>query len=193
MRIDRNLNLVLPIDTDTGTIYVHSMPISREVFEKYYRVISKVFAQIIAEGFAYSLAAGPRVASVMLRETAKELGQWDGPDGVENGLMAEIRRLSNVVMPTTEGGWSTIPFQEAITRKLLDPEDIMEAEGAIVFFTCNSSMHRRDQLKDILDGMVRLWDAQIISLNSSAFCNSLPISTVTDSSGETAPISSVPS
>ena len=190
MRIDRKLNLVLPLETDGGTIYVHSMPLSREAFERYYRIISKTFAAIYQEGLAS--IAGPRVAGMMLRDIATRSGVWDGPEGVENGLMNEIRRLSNVVM-LGETGWVTVPFYDAIRRDLLTADDISEAEGAIVFFICNSAMHRRAVLGPILDGMASLWGAQIVSSNCTEFAASLPISTETASSGATVPISSVPS
>ena len=132
MKIDKRLNLVTEVQTDEGTVFVHSMPISSEVFEKYFLVISKTFAAIIGEGLSF--VSGPRVAALMLKKIATDLGVWDGKDGVNNGLMAEIRRLSNVVMPT-ENGWKTYPLQDVIDKGMLDESDIAEVEGLIAFLS----------------------------------------------------------
>ena len=122
MRIDKKLNLVIPVDgTARGTIYVHSTPISRDVFEKYFMVLSKTFAQIYKQGL--DIYAGPRVAALLLRKTAEEMDVLDGFDGVENGLMAEMLRLTNVIY-SDEGGWRTMPYEDAVNQKILDSEDV---------------------------------------------------------------------
>ncbi len=188
MRINTRLNLVIPVDTDAGTLFVHSVPISREVFEKYFLVISKAFAAIYQEGL--NVVAGPRIAMLMLKRAAVERGEWDGPDGVQNGLVAEIRRLTNVAVPG-EGGWKSYPMQDAIDRSILDADDVSEVEGAVAFFTCASAMHKRDQLPAILGGMTSLWDARTTSLNFTDYLASLRTST--EAPGTTTTTSSVPS
>lgn len=197
MRIDRNLNIVVPIDAENGTIYVHSTPVSRDVFKQYYLPISKAFSAIYQEGL--SVVAGPRVAAMMLETVSRSLpspsGQgsaWDGRDGVENGLLDEIRRLSNVVMPG-DSGWTTLPLDDAIRQKLLSQDDLDEVEGILVFFICASAMHLRRELPSILGGLTKMWGGQIVSSNSTEFANSLPMSTATDNSGETAHTSSATS
>jgi len=197
MRIDRNLNLVVPVDTDNGTIYVHSTPISRDVFKQYYLPISKTFSAIYQEGL--SVVAGPRIAAMMLETISRSLpslsGQgsaWEGRDGVENGLLNEIKRLSNVVMPG-DNGWTTLPLDDAIRQKLLSQDDLDEVEGILVFFICASAMHLRRELNSILSGLTKMWGGQIVSSNSSAWATSLATSIETGNSGETAPTSSVTS
>jgi hypothetical protein len=59
--------------------------------------------------------SGPRVAAMILKDKAIELGVWDGPEGVERGLIQEIRRLANVFVPTDKG-WETIPINEAVAN-----------------------------------------------------------------------------
>ena len=181
MKIDSKLNLVTEVETENGSIFVHSTPISREVFEKYFLTISKTFASIISEGLSF--ISGPRVAAMLLKKIATEQGAWDGRDGVEAGLMAEIRRLSNVIMPSSTG-WQTVPFQDAISRQLLDQDDIAEVEGLICFFICASAMSRKTEIKGVLERM-RLWGSSITLLNSTAFAASLPISTETETSTPT--------
>ncbi|MEJ0017536.1 MAG: hypothetical protein WDN25_13415 [Acetobacteraceae bacterium] len=191
MKISETLNLVVPIDQPDGTtIYVHSTPLSREVFETYYLVIAKTFSAIYGEGL--SDIAGPRIAAMLLRDVAVRSGLWEGPNGAERGLMAEIRRLSNVVMPGPNG-WQTIPYQDAVDRKMIDSQDVGEVENALVFFTVASAMHRRPTLAEMLPGAVKLWGAQTSSSSCMAFAGSLSTSSGTASSGANQVASSVPS
>jgi len=188
MRLDSKLNLVTEVETGEGSVFVHSMPISREVFEKYFLTISKTFASIISEGLSF--ISGPRVAAMLLKKTAIDQGVWEGRDGVSNGLMAEIRRLSNVIVPS-ENGWQTMPFQDAIDKKVMDQEDIAEVEGLVCFFICASAMSRRNEVQGVLDRM-RLWGSLTTSLNSTAYAASLPTSTETETSTTTENTSLVP-
>lgn len=191
MRINKALNLVIPVDWEKGgQIFVHSTPISREVFEQYFIVISKTFAAIFSQGLG--AVAGPRIAYLMLKKTAEDIGLWAGPAGVGVGLMAEIIRLSNVMMPD-KNGWKSIPLQSAIDKGMLDSETIAEIEGELVFFTCVSMMNKRNQVEPIMETVNGLWGSQTTSLNSTEFMNSLRISTEEESSGETEIISSLPS
>lgn len=173
MILNQKLNLVIPVEQSNGTTaYVHSVPISREVFERYHLVIAKTFARIFAMGLGE--VAGPRVAALVMKSVAEELGQWDGPTGVEKGLIAEVRRLTNVIAP---GG--PIPMQEAVDKKFFTPDDQSEVENAIAFFTVACSMLRRAQLAVAQDGLVQLWGGLTTSLNCTEFAASLLTSTGT--------------
>lgn len=202
MRINRKLNLVIPVDTGNGTIYVHSTPISRDIFEKYFLVLSKTFAQIYQQGL--NIQAGPRVAALLLKKIAVDSGEWDGPDGVQNGLVEEIKRLTNVVVSVGDWGenkdgqpapkgWQTMPYVAAVQRALLDEDDIAEVENALCFFTCASHLNTRMQLPIILGLIASLWGALNTPLNSTEYSNSLPTLIETANFGETARPSSVPS
>jgi len=188
MRIDKRLNLVTEVQTENGSVFVHSAPISREVFEKYFLVISKTFAAIIAEGLSF--VSGPRVAALMLKKVASDSGVWEGNDGVNKGLMAEIRRLSNVSMPS-ENGWKSVPFQDVIDKGLMDEADIAEVEGLVAFFICASAMSRRIEIRSVLERM-SVWGSSITLLNSTEFADSLPISMPEQTSADMEKISSVP-
>jgi len=190
MKIDRKLNLVLPIEREDEVLYVHAMPISQDVFETYFLPISKTFTAIYSEGL--SVIAGPRVAALMLKQVSQAIGVWDGPGGVQGGLMAEIRRLSNLVRPTDKG-WETLPLYDAISREILSQDEISEVEGAVTFFSVVSAMHTRSDLKGILAGLERCWDASPTSSNATEFASSLKTSMPDDVSGETVTLSSIPS
>lgn len=190
MRIDKKLNIAIPLEReDGGTFYVHSTPLSREMFEQYFLPISMAWAQIHQTGLR--AVAGPRVAALMLKKAAEQLNVWEGPGGVMLGLMPEIRRLSNVVAPGP-GGWATMPYQDAATKGFISAEDQAEVENAVCFFTLSSAMHRRQEMPVILGGMTALWDTLVTSLNSTEFAVSLQTSTVAETSTERV-VSSVPS
>ena len=192
MEINKKLNLVLPV----GDAYVHSTPISQEAFARYYLVLSKTFSKIYTEGLG--IAAGPRVAFYLLQDVARDLG-GDKDDAraisladVENGLVAEIVRLSNLVSLTSDG-WKTVPLQEALDKGTLDEEDRDEVMNALTFFTVAWAMHRRTDRVAILASAMSLWGGRLESSNSTAFAASLPTSIETESSGPKMPVSSVPS
>jgi hypothetical protein len=191
MKIDRKLNLVVPVERAPGeTVYVHAMPLGREVFERYFLVISKAFAAIYNEGLGF--VAGPRVAAMLIRRVAEDLNVWDGPEGVEAGLVAEMRRLSNVLAPSPKG-WTQIPLQQAIDQGFIDEADASEVENAIAFFTVASAMHRRAELKDVLEGASKLWGAHVSSLNCTEYTASLPTSTEGETTGARVIQSPIPS
>ena len=179
MRIDKKLNLVIPVERDDGTTaYVHAIPVSAEVFDKFFLEISRTFAGIIATGLGE--IAGPRVAAKVLRKTSQDLGTWRE---VESGLVADMRRTSSVLVPKGTGGWDFITLQEALDRDLFSAEDVSEVENAITFFTVYSAIQRRRDLAETLDGLAGLWGAQITSLSATEYAASLRTSTKVDATG----------
>ena len=168
MHINKSLNLVIPVETDDhGTLYFHSTPISRDVFERYFLIISKVFAALFAEGL--NVIAGPRIAYLMLKELAEKAGKLED---VQNGLLNEIHRLTNVSM-LIDDGWQSVPYQTIIERKILDADILMEVENAIVFFICVSAMHKREVLTGTIEAMTGLFGWQYSSLNCTEYTASL--------------------
>jgi len=178
MKLDKALNLVIPIDQDEGRIYVHSTPISREVFEKYFLAISKTFAAIYSEGL--NVLAGPRVAALMLRRVSEDMG-------LDTGLIDEIRRLSNVIV-----SGKTVPLEVALNQGVLSADDYHEVEGIIVFFICVSAMHKRSLVASILTEMCGLWGSGTTLSNCTEYASYLQTLTETASSGETATPSVIP-
>ena len=188
MKLNEKLNFVIPLygDDDVITAYVHSTPISREVFEAHFLVISRVFAAIHAEGLGE--IAGPRVAALILQKVAERMND---PKSAES-LLNEIRRLSHAII-RNPGGWIKMPLQDAIDGKHIDDEDASEVLNALVFFTAVSAMHRRQVAREVLNGAAKLWGAQILSLNSTDFVASLKTSIEAVNTGVIqTPVSSVP-
>lgn len=197
MKIDRKLNLVIPIERDDGPLYIFSMPVDRLVFERYFLVISKTFSRVYQENLGF--LGGPRVCALMLKEVAQNTPRsdrsgslWDGPDGVENGLVAEIRRLTNVLAPT-DGGWRQIPYEDALKRDMLTEDEVSEVEGAITFFIVNWCMHKKAVAEAILQSAAGMWGLEVTSSSITEYRSSLTISTPPEPSGEKEALSSIPS
>lgn len=188
MKISKDLNLVVPVKTEAGTFYVHSTPILYETFKRYFLVLSKTLNRIHAEGIQI---VGPRVAALMLEEIAKEMGQWEGVAGVENGLMNEISRLSNVIMPT-ERGWQSIPLDTAFKQGHLTAQEVHEVGGFIIFFTCVWHIHKRSEVEAFLELMVKIWGTQVSLLSCMEYRDSLPTLTETEIFVPTVKQSSIP-
>lgn len=174
LKLNEKLHLVIPVyadDTASATViaYIHSAPISREVFEAHFMLIGKVFSALYSQGLG--MIAGPRMAYLMLRRIAENDKDEEGA----LSLMNEIRRLTNVLMRTA-AGWDMLPFQDVVDHGDLPADDIAEAVNSIVFFIATSSMRRGREKKDVLTGAAKIWDAQISSLDCTAFGASLKIS-----------------
>lgn len=190
MQINEKLNFVIPLydGNDQVYAYVHSMPLSREVFEINYLLLSKTFAAIHGEGLGE--VAGPRVAALVLRDVAKRMAGEIG-SGLEVPLLNEIHRLTSVLLQSP-AGWQPIPFDDCVRGNQLEPEDIAEVENALVFFIAMSAMHRKKMLQVILPGAAQLWGAQTSSLSCTEFAKSLRTLIETDASGTVVKLSSLP-
>jgi hypothetical protein len=176
--LSKKLNLVLSVDTEKGKVYIHSIPIGRGVFEDNFLVLSRAFTQIYTNGLGP--VAGPRVAKLLLKQEAEVLGVWAQ---TQQSLLGEIYRLTSVFAPGPSG-WEQMPYDVARKRGLLNDDQASEAENAIVYFTCASSIHMRAELMVALDGLKTLWDAQITSSPPTEFLRSLPTLTPAENTGE---------
>lgn len=174
MKISDKLHIVIPLyesgDVSPIVAYVHSAPISAEVFTAHFMLLGRTFSAIYASGLGP--VAGPRVAHLLLQKVAKDQGDEIG--GL--ALMSEIRRLTNVML-RTPNGWEAFPYEVVIGQGLVDKEDLTEVTNAIVFFTVLSATHKRSERRGMMSAAARLWDAQITSQDFTVFAGSLPTST----------------
>src|SRR4051812_2447955 len=119
VKIDRRLNLVIEVEASVGVLHVHSMPIAQATYEMYYRVLNRAMTQIYSDGL--SVAMGTRVGMYALLDVARQISV-DQLKLVEEGLLPELWRLSNVGM-LTPSGWTPIPLVKAIADDLINNED----------------------------------------------------------------------
>ncbi len=175
MKIDKNLNLVVPVEADHGDVFFHHTPILRETFQRYHFVMCAAFTRLLQAGMEMTGAA---IAAMTLEEISRDMGKWDGKEGVKAGLMDEIERLTTVLI-LGGNGWEQIPVNVALSRELLDEQDWQEAKQRIVFFTLICGMTRKAVKEDLLTILNDSWQTQTTSSTCSEFCASLPTSTET--------------
>jgi hypothetical protein len=188
--IDKSLNLVVPIvRADETSLYIHSTPIRAETFEMYHMVLAKTFSNFAQNGL--DPRSGPSVAALILKDVAKStarapgLDWWSGPDGVggERGLMAEMTRLSNALVPTSNG-WTTIPLQNALEQGLMDPDEKSEVMNLLTFFMVVSLVAPRVDRARLVRGMAAIYELETTSSTSTEYAASLRTSTPDASTGE---------
>jgi hypothetical protein len=184
-KVNRKLHLVIPVERGDVTVYVHSTPVGREQFDTFYLPIAKTFAAINGEGLG--VLAGPRVAAKLLKSVSERLGIWESDEPqaftVKTGLVAEIRRLTNILAPS-DNGWVLTPLDDAVKANLLDEEDAAEVENIITFFTVNWLMHSKSVRESVMTSAAELWGGQLTSSSCTEYRASLQTSTTAGSSGE---------
>ncbi|ENQ1524101.1 hypothetical protein ACEOG4_004646 [Salmonella enterica] len=188
MKIARNLNLIIPVQTEKGKAWIHATPISKEVFKEHFFILSKTFSAIFSEGLG--VVAGPRIAYLMLERISRDSNAWEGDKGVRNTLVNEVIRLANLVYPVEGKGYDTIPLDMALEREIIDLDEVA---GELVFFTCVSSINSPEQAKGTMDVVNGIWSTQCSSLNLTEWIASLPTLKPVASSGATANTSSATS
>jgi hypothetical protein len=189
MKIDRKLNIVIPVETESkGLIYVHSTPISRDVFEQFYLELGKVFSQCFDSiNQAHLALTAPQLAYPALKTMTIKAGNWEE---VKKGLINEIVRLTNVLV-TGEKGWESIPLDLAIKREILDEDEESEVLSALTFFTAICRVAPKDLRMSFLEmaGSLRSWE--LTSLDSTEYLNGLTIPVKAVTTGKKAKESSI--
>ena len=186
MKLDQNLNVVLK--TSVGML--HSTPVTYEVFEKYFDVIAKAHSRLNER--EYTSLASSKIAYLMLKKVAEEDGVWEGPEGVQKGLMNEIYRLSNLVM-STDKGWETLPLHTVVMKEMISLPERREVDNALCFFTLVSLMESKAITTWKCQGLAEYWGGLVTSQNCTEYATSLKTSTVTEPTPKKETQSSIPS
>ena len=201
--LNKSLNLVVPLypysDDDKPTFakrqevtpyaYVHSMPIMYETFEMYCEPLGSAYNSIIASEIGH---AAPMISKQLIVKAAQRMGLYENNErivpkywGIEDGLFAEMYRLTSVITKNKEGVWITTQW-DAGGKDLLLPEDRRDVENAISFFTVGVHLYPRRERKGFLTSGLSLWGGRVESLNSTAFAASLRTSTPAATTEKTA-------
>jgi len=175
MRIDKKLNFVFPVDTsDHGTVWVYSIPIARSVFETYYDVLGKVFTKCFdGEDPKHVALTAPQLALPALKAISQTNGTWEGNSGVQRGLLNEIIRLTTIAY-AGDKGWESLPLDTAVSRQIIDDENLSEIMSSLIFFTSICKVAPRSLASTFLEmaGSLREW--QFTLSGFSEWLSSLP-------------------
>jgi len=185
MQISKALNLVIPVESESGMLYVHATPIQKETYREHFLVLSKTFAALFGEGLG--VVAGPRIAYLLLEKVAKESGVWEGANGVKNDLIRTIIHGANVAVPIDGKGRELLPLYTALEKGFLERDDVL---GELVFFTCVCAINKPMQANVTMTAATGLWSSALTSSGATDWMASLPTLTDDESTGATATTSS---
>jgi len=192
MKIDEKYRLVIPIGRDTdgsAVLNVYSTPISKEVFEANYRILSATHVAMMNSGIARAAMVAPRTARLRLMDEGRREAAEQGETGDSGGsaLLAEIKRLT-LILVHNASGWDMLPVDAAIAQGHLDAEDWQEVESSLVFFMCSFYMAPRRDRKVIAEVMAEILRGSITSSEPMEYVASSQKSTPTkDTSGGAIP------
>jgi hypothetical protein len=189
MKISDNLALTI----DVGAVKAYSTPVSREVFEANFKIISATKAALFSGTGKSVIQVSPVIAALTLkdegRKLADEAGDEEG-DGGASALIAEIKRLTVILAPGADG-WDMLPVDTAIQSGAMDAEEWGEALSELVFFTVSYTLARKADRKAAAEGLCSITNLDMSSLSAEEFMASLPTSTMADPTPKKA-ASSVP-
>lgn len=189
--IDKRLNIVMEVEREDKSIcYVHSTPISRQLWKTHYTFITMAITSLYADGFPPSTCA--RIIYQRMLELADEHKERFGD--IRKTLFAEIWRLTNVIVPT-DRGFETVPFYDAMRNTdILSQDDVEEAQNFICFFTAASWVHglSRQEREAFQTLLTKGFGVQTTSLPATEYMNSIQISKLEENTGESPILSYTP-
>ncbi len=194
MKINNDLDIVLDIRSDEDgkpTLRLFHTPVSRDVFELNYRLLSSVFSEIWGQGSFHAMSAGPRIASMVLKDICKRQHEgsseeYDSQNNPAVSFLNELKRLTLILAPTPSG-WEKIPVQSAISRGILDLEEWQEAESSLVFFTSAFHLARKSEREARTRILLGLLKGQKASSDSMAQTDFSQMSTTPETTAQSQP------
>lgn len=193
MEVDNALNLIMPVMRPSGIhCYVISPPLHRLVLKAYSMPIAKAWSTMYEQGI--HVIAGPPIAKDALEQASKAMQRdamsswWEGPNGVEMGLLNEIWRVTSVLAPGENGGWDQMMYLEARDRaKIITEDEADQVENALVFFTLNWRMLHPLIRQGMIAQTGQTWGWQVSPSTISEFRASLGASTKAETSEQSQP------
>ena len=140
MKINRRLNLAFTVEREDGSIiHVHHVPISEEIFDANWRVLTKAVTSMYSDVYMPLVAA--RIGYRMIRDVATFMKM--DMDALELGFFSHVWRLTTLILPERP---DPVPLDVAFASNLLDSEELSEVRNCICFFTAASWVHPRNEL-----------------------------------------------
>lgn len=165
----------LAVTFKIGAIDAYHSPLSKEAFEASFRLIAATKAALFDTTDKALVIDGPNLALLVLKDEGARLAKKreEPGDGGAESLIAEITRLTMVVMPGPEGLDLT-----PVSAAGIDADEWEEALSALVFFTVNYALTPKSEKPDRVGSLAAILDFSTTSLSAEAWMNSLKTSTV---------------
>lgn len=185
MQIASDLRLVVPID-DPPRIYAYHSPISREAYQSAFRLLRDAKVAMIGTSARHAFAARGD-AALYLRDAGAAMARErdEEGDGGATALLAEIKRLTTVLVPGT-AGYDMLPIDAAISARAISADDWSDAEASIVFFTAWAAGTPRREMAKTMEMAAGLIGGSITSLDAMAWAASLRTSIAPATTGQVA-------
>ncbi len=179
MRITRDLKLAGTVDTvQSGLIHFYSAQISRDTFDQFFAELGDVVSYCTNIDSPLDLIrVAPQQAFPALKKAAIKRGTWETPDGVRDGLIAEISRLTQVAYSSPDGR-QIVPLETAVAREVLDEDDRREILSQVIYFLSMSLAAEKRLAQETLPTAAKYRGWVYTSLTFTAHLDSLKVSTV---------------
>ncbi|MGC9216172.1 hypothetical protein [Acidithiobacillus sp.] len=164
----------LAITFKIGDKDAYSTPLSKEAFEASYRLIAGTKAALFDTTDKALVLDGPALALLTLKDvgaTQARKREEDG-DGGAAALIAELGRLTMVVVPGAEG-LDLMP----VSASGVDPDEWEEALSALIFFTVNYALTPKSEKNRKIEMLSAILNFGITSQSAEDWLNSLKTST----------------
>lgn len=202
MKIDDNLDLVIPVRVDLivtkkkkngkvveegeeiPVVWAYHTPISQEVFEANFRILSLAKSALFGKGMPFAIGTGPVIAALTLRDEAEKDAQERGEDVQDpaRSFLVELKRLTMIAGPS-ENGYKPLPVDAAISSGMIDPGEWKEAESSLVFFTLAWCLAKRNRRTTAMKSAAQILGGSCTSSGLSEWAASLTTSTAESPTG----------
>lgn len=193
MKIDKKLNFVSTITRDDGSlVYLHVVPFPYEVVQENCILLGNLFNSFFT---MVGSVGSPRIAAMMLRKILKSRQDAEEIPAGTPTIVDDIQRLTTVIF-SDNGVWKPLPLVTALEQGIISEDEYREVEGEVVFFMVSSAIQKANLIAGTVGKALEMYSGQLISLNVTAFRDSLLTSkTDTDTPIPAAPqeLSHIPS
>lgn len=170
MKINHNLALTY----DIGDFKGYSIPVSREVFEANFKLISATKAALFSGDWKQAVQVGQIIATLTLLDEGRKLADKSENKGDygAKALLQEIKRLTTILVPSSSG-WDYATVDECIKSNKIQEEQWKEVESDLVFFMCVYALSRTSEKQNAVEALCSIQPFTPVYSSLEDYMNSL--------------------
>jgi len=169
MQVSRDLNLTMNLEYEGLNVSVHSIPVSKVIWEQHWRLFRDVYDDLTSGG---SLTGALTLAKTILLDLAKKAKREEG-----------ARELLNAIGAGTFVSTGGKP--DLLANANIDDDLKTEIENRILFFLVYKQHLLPTQRKEWMETVSTLLNLDFVSSPATEWFTSSPTSTMEESTGET--------